>query len=135
MTRLQVTGDGAPRQGRLRARPLAPQRQGGLHFGLRVNAQCVGDAVNVIEIGNYFDGVKDIAVSEVMFAQCREVLRPQGGGGAREEFGKFAQRALTRRKLGATVVVFHVLGMFSVFCLVTEILPVRFDSIETVIGP
>ncbi len=68
-----------------------------MHFGLGVNAQGVGNAVDIIEIGNYFDGVENIVVSKFMFAQRLQVLRPDRGGRARYQFGKLAQRFLARR--------------------------------------
>jgi len=75
----------------------APLRECGPHFGFRIDAQSVGNAVDVIEIGNYFDGVKDIAVGQFKFAQRFKVLWPDGGVRACDEFGKLAQRVLARR--------------------------------------
>ncbi len=47
---------------------LAPALERFLHFGFGIDTQGVSDAVNVIEIGNDFDGIKDVAVGKAVFA-------------------------------------------------------------------
>ena len=42
---------------------LLPALPGVVHFGFGVNAQGVGDAVDVVEIGDHLDGVEDIAIA------------------------------------------------------------------------
>ena len=106
-----------------------------LHFRFRINAQRVGDAVDVIEIGNDLDGVEDVAVGQAVFAQLVHVPFPHRGGFARHELGEFPERPFARRKFGARVIVLDVLGQRGVAGFLTEILPVRFDSIKAVIRP
>jgi hypothetical protein len=112
-----------------------PTLVGCLHFGFGVDAERVGDAIDVIEIGDDFDGVEDIAVAQAMQAQRLEVLGAEGRGGARHHLRKFAQGLLARSELGTVVVVLDVLGQLLILRLGTEILSVSFDSIEAVIGP
>jgi hypothetical protein len=45
-----------------------PELEGFPHFGFGVHAQSVRDPVDVVEIGDYLDQVKDIAVGETMGA-------------------------------------------------------------------
>jgi hypothetical protein len=110
-------------------------RKGRLHFRFRVNAQRIRHAINVIEIGNHLHCVENVAVIQFVFSQRFDVLPSHGGGRARYEFGKLTKCLLAWGKFGANVIVLYVLLKFGVLCFLTEILPVRFRSIETLVGP
>ncbi len=47
---------------------LVPTLERFLHLGFGVDSQSVGDAVDVIEIGNDFDRVQDVSVGEAVLA-------------------------------------------------------------------
>src|ERR1051326_5981124 len=61
------------------------------HFRFRVDAQGVGHAIDVIEIGDNFHGVQDIAVAEAVFAKSVNMLLADRGGSARDELGELCQ--------------------------------------------
>ncbi len=130
---------GIPRRARqasgLVSRRLAPARPSLPHFRLGLDAERVGDAVDVIEIADHFHGVQDVAVVEAVPAQGFDVPATDRGGRAGDQFGEFGQRLFPRREPCAKVVVLDVLGKLGVFAFLTEILSVRFDSIEAVVGP
>jgi hypothetical protein len=114
---------------------LLPAFERRAHFGFRVDAQRVGDAVDVVEIGDDFRGVQDVAVTQAMLAKGIDILFADGGGSARDEVGEFCQSFAARRQIGLEIVVLGVLGQFLVAAFYTEILPVSFRSIEAVVGP
>ncbi len=105
------------------------------HFGFRVDAQGVGHAADVIEVGNDFHGVQDVAVAEPVLAKRVNVLPADGRGFSRDEVGKICQGFAARRELGLQVVVLYLFRQLRVAAFRTEILPVSFRSIETVVGP
>jgi len=105
------------------------------HFGFGVDAQGVGHAIDVIEKGDNFDGVQNVAVAEAVFAKSVNVLLANGGGSARDELGEFCQGLAAGRKPGAPIVEFDLFGQPCIAAFRTEILPVSFDSIKAVIGP
>lgn len=74
-----------------------PAFEGRAHFRFWVDAQRVSNAVDVIEIGDDFDRVQDIAVAEAMFAKGIDVLLTDGGGGSRDKIGKSCQSFAARR--------------------------------------
>ncbi len=106
-----------------------------LHFGLGVNAQGIGNPVDVVEIRDDFDGVENVAVAQAVLAQRLKMPRLQCPRSARHHLRKSAQSLLARSKVGAIVVVLDVFGQLRIVRFSTEILPVSFDSIETVVGP
>lgn len=108
---------------------------GRAHFGFGIDAQRVGHAVDVIEIGDHFNGVEDIAVAKAVFPKSINMLLANGSGSARDEFGEFCQGLAAGRKPGAHVIVFGVFGQLCVAGFRTEILPVSFDSIKAIVGP
>jgi len=105
------------------------------HFGFGVNAEGVRDAVDVIEISNYFDGIEDVAVAQAMPAKRIDVLFANAGRCARHEVGEFCQRLAARGQPGPQIIVLDVFGQLCVAAFRTEILPVSFDSIEAVVRP
>ena len=44
-----------------------------LHFRFGIDAEGVGDAVDVVEIGDNFNGVQDVAVAQALLPQRIEV--------------------------------------------------------------
>lgn len=68
----------------------APACEGRLHFGFRVNSQSVSDAVDVIEIGNHFHRIENVAVIQLVFFKLLDISPPNGGGRASHEFSEFA---------------------------------------------
>ena len=81
------------------------------------------------------NGVQDIAIREAVFPQSLQIPASDGGRRPRHTHGKPAQRPLPRGKLGPAVIMLDVLSQLLVPCFLTEILPVRFDSIKAVVGP
>lgn len=106
-----------------------------LHFGLGVDPQGVRNAVDVIEIGNDFDGVENVAVAQAVLPQRLKMPYVERPRSARHHLRKSAQSLLAGSKVGAVVVVLDVFGQLRVVRFGTEILSVSFDSIETVVGP
>src|SRR5690348_18041276 len=80
------------------------------HFGFGIDAQRVGHAVDVIEIGNDFNGVQDVAVAEAVFAKTVNMLLANRGGSACDELGESCQGLASGRKPGAPIVVFDLFG-------------------------
>ena len=113
---------------------LAPTLEGLAHFRFRVNAQGIGNSIDVVEVGNDLDCVQDVAVRESKFAQAFHFSAAHRSGRARHPHGELAQRLLTGGKFRPTVIVLDVLGQLLVSCFLAEILPVRFDSIEAVVS-
>ena len=74
---------------------LVPALQGLFHFGLRVDAEGVGDAIDVIEVRDHLDGVQDVAVAEAMQAQGFDVLLPDRRRRPRHPLGKLGEALLT----------------------------------------
>ena len=118
-----------------RTLPVAPALERLPHLGLGIDSQGVGDAVDIVEVGDHFDRVQDVPVGEPVLAQGLEVLRANGRGSACHQLSEFAQRLLARRELGELIIPFDLLGQAGVLRFPTEILSVRLDSIETVVGP
>lgn len=114
---------------------LPPALEGLPHLGLGIDPEGVGDAIDVVEIGDHLDRVQDVAVAQPVLAQGVEVLAPDGGGRAGQKLGEFAERLLARRKFRPPVIVLDVFGQLRVGGFRTEILPVGFDSIKAVVGP
>jgi len=81
---------------------------GRLHFGLRIDAKGIGDAVDIIEVGDDFDGVENVAIAQAMQAQGFKVPCAQGPRGASHHLRELAQCLLARGKIGAVVVMFDV---------------------------
>lgn len=106
-----------------------------MHFGLGIDAQRVGHAVDVVEKGDNFNGVQDVTVAEAVFAKSVNVPLANGGGSARDELGELCQGLAAGWKPGAPIVVFDLVGQPCVVAFRTEILPVSFDSIEAVVRP
>jgi hypothetical protein len=118
----------------LRSLTLAPSLKGLAHFRFGVNAQGVGNTIDVVEVRNDFDGVQDVAVRESIFAQGFHIPAADRSGRARHQRGELAQRLLAGGKFRPAIVMLDVFGQLFVACFLTEILPVRFDSIEAVVG-
>ena len=114
---------------------FSPAFERGAHFGFRIDAQSVGDSIDVIEIGDDFHGVQDVAVAEAVFAKSLDMLLANGGERASDKFGESGQRFAAGPKPGMPIVVFDLFGEICVAAFRTEILPVSFDSIKAVIGP
>lgn len=114
---------------------LFPAFQGGKHFGLRIDAQRIGDAVNVIEIRNDLDGIEDVPIGQSLLAEDCQVSRAHRGRLPRHQHCELCQSFLARSQSGAPIVALDLLGQRGVTGFDTEILPVSFDSIEAVVGP
>ncbi len=113
-----------------RASRLPPALPSLLHFWLRINAEGVRDAIDVVEVGDDLHSIDNIAIAQTVGAQCIQIARPYVGGHACHFLGKLAQSALPRRKGRAAVVVLDLFSQFRVVGFLTEILSVRLDSIE-----
>jgi len=100
------------------------------HFRLRVNSQSVRDSIDVVEVGNDLHGVQDVAVRESVSAQGFHIPAAERGRRSRHLLGEPAQRLLAVGKPGPAVIMLDVFGQLFVPGFLTEILPVRFDSIQ-----
>lgn len=110
-------------------------RAGFCHFRFGVNPQGIGDAIDVVEVGNHLDGVQDIAVGEPVLAEGFDILTPQRRREARHPLCKLDQGLLARRESCSPPVFLEMLGQRRVAGFSTEILSVCLDSIETLVGP
>ncbi len=81
------------------------------------------------------DGVEDVAIAQSLLAQGSQVSRANGGRPPCHQHGELRQSLLARNQSGAPVVALDLLGQLSIACFCTEILPVSFDSVETVVRP
>jgi hypothetical protein len=70
-----------------------------------------------------------------MFPQRIDIPAARGGGRPRYLHSKPAQRFLACGKLGPAVIMLNLLGQLLVSCFLTEILPVRFNSIKALVRP
>jgi hypothetical protein len=113
---------------------LPPAFEGRVHFGFGVDAQCVGDAIDVIEVGDDFRRVQDVAVAEAVPAKRVNIMPANGRGRSRDELGKLCQGFAARRKLRLAIIILYQFGQLGIAAFPTEILPVRFRSIEAVVG-
>ena len=106
-----------------------------LHLGFRIDAESIGNPVNVVEIGDHLHRIEDVPVVQSVQAEGLQVLRANRGRSASEQLGEFAQGLLTWSKPGEFVVVFDVFGKLRIVSFLTEILSVCFDSIEAMVRP
>ncbi len=118
-----------------RASRLPPALPSLLHFWLRINAEGVRDAIDVVEVGDDLHSVDNIAIAQAVGAQSIQVGGPYIGRRARHFLGELAQSALPRRKRRAAVVLLDLFSQFRVAGFLTEILSVRLDSIEASVDP
>lgn len=109
----------------------------------RFDAQRVGDAVDVVEIGDHLRGVMDCAVVEAACAQSVEVGGRHSMRCERQLLGEVAQGAVRRGQLGAAPVAGDqvdkaiggiVVGDAKIGDLGTEVVRVRAASIGATIG-
>jgi len=103
------------------------------HLRFRIDPQAVGNAVDVVEVGNDLDRVQDVPVGKTLGAQSLQVFFLRLGRRAGELFRELGQCSLTRRKRRLTIVALQLLGQFGVSGLATEILSVSLDSIEAAV--
>jgi len=108
--------------------------EGRAHFGFGIDAQCVGHAIDVIEIGDDFHSVQDVAIIEAVLTKGIDVMFPDGRGLSRGEIGKFCQGLASRWELCVQIILLGFFGQLCVAAFRTEILPVSFCSIETIVG-
>ena len=94
----------------------------------------MGDSIDVVEVGNDLDGVQDVTVRESTFAQAFHIPAAARSGRTRHPHGELAKGLLAGGKFRPAVIMLDVLGQLFVPCFLTEILSVRLDSIETVVG-
>lgn len=110
--------------------------------GLRFNMQRVGDAVNVVEIGDHLGGVMDGAIGKAVVTQFIEIGsgHGSGGGGHFDRIG--AEGAIRRRQRGRPPVGGNVMdkaigcrfvGNAKIGDLSPEVVGVGTASVEAVI--
>lgn len=113
------------------------------HKGFRLDAQRIGDAVDVVEVGNHLRSIVNGAVVETVRAQNVEIGGHHRLRRVRQFFGEFAQCAVGSRKIGAAPVASEqmhktvgciVVGDAKVGDLSTEVVRVGAASIGAVIG-
>ena len=105
------------------------------HFGFGIDAQRVGNAVDVIEVGNHLDRIENVAVIKPVLTEGVDILFADGGRSSGHQIGEFCQGLAARRKLCTDIVALDLFGQLWVTAFPTEILSVSFDSIEAVVGP
>ena len=115
------------------AHSLVPVLEGFMHFRLGVDAERVGHTIDVVEIGNDFDRIQDIAVGEPVSAQGVPIRPPDLGGLAGKLLRKITESTLARRKTCAAIVAFDLFDPFGITGFLTEILSVRLNSIKTAV--
>ena len=103
------------------------------HLRFWVNPERIGDAVDVVEIGDDLDGVEEIAVAEAGLAQAVAIFTLHPRWRARQLLRELAQRPFPLGQARLMVVAFDGFDQLVVVALGTEILPVSLDSVETVI--
>ena len=81
------------RSGIRRLLPLADK-------GLRLHAQCIGHAVDVVEVGDHLGGVMDGTVVEAVAAQRVEIGGHHGVRRVRQLDSKGAQGAIRSAEIG-----------------------------------
>ena len=105
------------------------------HFRFQIDSQGVSDSIDVVEVRDHLHGIKDVAVPEAVFSQVFYIPAADGGGRVGHPHSEPAERLLPGGKPGAPVVSLHLRRKLFVPCFSTEILPVRFDSIKTLVSP
>ena len=112
--------------------------------GFQVDAEAVGDAVDVVEVGDGLHRVVDGAVVEAVRAQGLDVRLGDAGGRAGEFLRQFAQGAVCRAEGGGApvggdksdeAVGFFLIGNAEIpGDLGTEVVGVRARSVDAVVG-
>ena len=104
------------------------------HPFLKIDAEAVGDAVDVVEITDDFNRVEHVSLGEPDGAKTFDLAPVDLRGLKRQLFGKFAERSLAFAQTRGAIIFFDAGCQLFIFDQPTEILPVRFDSIETIIN-
>ena len=82
-----------------------------VHCGLGEQAQAIGDAVGVIEVGALVVGVQDVEVVEALRAECVDVASGHFAGRQRQLVDVLRQRSIWRRQ-GLVLVVIEGADQF-----------------------
>ncbi len=76
----------------------------GLHAGLEVHAQPLGNSVDVIEVRDHLRGVADGLIGKVQLAEFVDVVLRHCRRGARELRRVIAERAIRIAKFGLAII-------------------------------
>ncbi len=103
---------------------MPPLRGGGFHPGLRVDAEAVGNPVDVVEISDDLDGDGDLLLREAELAKSVEVTLPHVPRPDGQLGGEIAQGSILLNQGGGSVIVDQPVGDFGLIGLRTEVLGV-----------
>ena len=118
-------------------------RSPGLHEGLVLHIQGIGDPVDVVEIADDLGGVVDGRIFEATVPQSSNLRLANTGRIPSQLLGKHAQTAVLRRQLRRMPVpgdrVHEVIGLVVIepvllLDLGTEVVCMRANSVDTVVG-
>ena len=104
-------------------------------LGLVLDPDSLGNAVDVVEVGDDLDRVVDRHVVPAVVAELVGVGEPDGGGRLRQLDGVVAEGPYPRLEVGLAVVVRRVSRELLVCALGTEVVCVRECSVVAVIVP
>lgn len=104
------------------------------HVGFEVDAKPVGDAVDVIEVGDHLCGIMDGTIVEALIAERLHVGFGAVGGRAGQFVGVVAQGAVGIRQVGGLVILANCVGEFVIIGLRPEVFRVGDRSVMAVVG-
>lgn len=104
------------------------------HAGLKINAETVGDAVDVVKERNDLGRIADGAIRKPGGAQPLHVRSLNPRRRARELHRMIAERPIDRRELGRRVVALDSLNPIGVVDLSTEVEGVCLRSVMATVG-
>ena len=104
------------------------------HFGLQIDAETFGDAVDVVEEINYLGGVADGIVGETGGAECVHVGLADLGNLHRHFFCPVEEGLVGLGQARLPPVVLEVLGLFCLVGLRPEVVRVGLDSVVAMVG-
>jgi hypothetical protein len=102
-------------------------------LGLVLDADRIGNTVDVVEVGDHLDCVVDRGVAQALGAQPLDVGGTDRGRPKRELDGEVAKGALLRTEIGLAVVVSRVLCELFRGALGTEVVAMRANSVVAVV--
>jgi hypothetical protein len=114
----------------------------GVHKGLGLDTQGIGDAVDVVEEANHLRRIVDATIVESVPTQHVEIGRAHLLGSFGELFGELTQGPIGTAKAGLTPVIANVMhkqishslvGNPEISDLSTEVMRMRASSVEAVI--
>ena len=105
----------------------------GLTLRFRIDSQAVGDAVDVVEVGDHLGGVADGPVGKAQGPQTVKVIRSYARGSRGQLDRMVAQGPIGIRHNRLSIISGDLIGPAGVVDLSPEVIPVGDDSVVAVV--